>query len=101
MAEREAMSDTNYELEIFKLVESDLVTERGWVSETEFYVWVSYLDIQDFMNGLRKICGYEMFDEGGFDANMQSDGVCIDLTDALSSYGLDFESIFDKEKYQH
>lgn len=45
------MSDTNYELEIFKLVESDLVTERGWVSETEFYVWVSYLDIQE-MNSM-------------------------------------------------
>lgn len=42
--------------------------------------------LKEFMDALRKMFGYEMFDNGGFNANMQPDGVCINLYEALGSY---------------
>lgn len=91
----------NEELELYKLCcDGDLVTELGWVSETEFYVWVSYFCLEDFMRGLGKICGPELFDDGGFEAYMQTGGVCIDLTEAVG-WCIDLEAVFPKEKYKH
>ena len=99
------MSDKNYELELYKLItekedECSYVSEMGWVSDTEFCVWVYYHDLLDFMDKAEEIFGYEMFDDGGFNANMQSDCVCIDLCKMLESY-LNIEDVFPKEKYQH
>ena len=55
------------------------------------------------MTDLKRIFGNYIFDDGGFDANMQQDGVCIDLCEALGNYlGIDdIEEVFPKEKYQH
>lgn len=99
------MSD---ELKLYKLVctednefETNLADEFGWISDTEFCVWVSYDNLSDFMKGLSSIFGYGIFDDGGFDANMQSTGVCIDLCNALGGFIDDIESIFPKEKYPH
>lgn len=100
------MRDKNYGLELYKLImEGDkngfpYVDEFGWISTGEFCVWVSYLWLNDFMNDLKDIFGNGMFDDGGFDANMQEDGVCIDLSEAIGDY-LDIEEVFPKEKYQH
>lgn len=41
-----------------------------------------------------------MFDDGAFVANMQSDGVCIDLAEVLGGY-LDIEAVFPKDKFKH
>lgn len=91
----------NGELELYKLCcTGDLVEEMGWISDTEFCVWVSYFCIQDFINGLQRIFGYGIFDDGGFDANMQVDGVCIDLCDAVG-HCVDIKTVFPKDKYKH
>lgn len=103
------MSDKNYELELYKLIitpdEQDsnfsYVSELGWVNDNEFCVWIYYWDVEEFVKRLKEIFGYRMFDDGGFDANMQNDGICIVLNEALDGYDMDFETIFPKEKYSH
>lgn len=100
------MGTKNYGLELYKLImESNscgfpYVDEFGWINTGEFCVWVNYLWLNDFMSDLKKIFGNGIFDDGGFDANMQEDGICIDLCEALGGY-LDIEEVFPKEKYQH
>ena len=104
----EGMSNKNYELELYKLIatpkEDDLdfsyVSEFGWVNDKEFLVWVSFVWFKEFMDKLTEIFGYGMFDDGNFNANIQSDTVCIDLNDVLDGY-VDIEEVFSKEKYQH
>ena len=97
------MSD---ELRLYKLLtETDednfsYVQEMGWVTDKEFCVWVSYLWIDDFVKELKNIFGYGVFDEGGFDARMQYDCICIDMCVAVGDY-LDLEEVFPKDKYQH
>lgn len=104
------MSDKNYGLALYKLIMEggddcgfQYVEEFGWISTGEFCVWVSYLWLNDFMTDLKRIFGNYIFDDGGFDANMQQDGVCINLCEALGNYlGIDdIEEVFPKEKYQH
>lgn len=102
------MSNRNYELKLYRLIaepnetyEECLVSELGWISDTEFCVWIDYFYVHEFMKELTNICGHEVFDEGGFNANMQSDGICIDLVNALYGYGFDFERMFPKDKYRH
>lgn len=98
----------NQELELYKLIitpdETDIevsyVQEFGWINEEEFIVWVSYLWLEEFIDRLKEIFGNGLFDEGGFNANMQEDCVCIDLCEALG-YSVDIEEVFPKEKYQH
>ena len=98
----------NYELEIYKLIitpdEEDLdvsyVSESGWVSDTEFLVWVDYIWFKEFMDGIIEIFGYGIFDESNFNANIQSDSVCIDLRNVLAGY-VDIEEVFPKDKYKH
>lgn len=96
------MSETNYELELFKIVTDDEsnVEELGWVSDTQFCVWIRYYDLDNFMKRMKDVFGYNLFDDGGFDSNMQYNGVCIDLCEMLGDY-LDVECVFPKEKYQH
>lgn len=105
---RNDKTDTNYELELYKLImkpdEEDssfsYVSEFGWVSKDEFLVWVDYWGIKEFIDGLKEIFGYGLFDDGSFDANMQSDGICIDLVEALGCY-MNIEDVFPKDKYKH
>lgn len=97
------MKDKNYELELYKLItdeEDGFINEFGWVSNTEFLVWIYYFHLDGFIEKAIKIFGDGMFDDSGFDANIQADGVCIDLCKMLDGY-LDLEAVFPKEKYQH
>ena len=97
------MSD---ELKLYKLlteIDEDewiIVQELGWISNKEFCIWVSYAWIDVLVKELKSIFGYGIFDDGGFDARMQGDCVCIDLCMALEGY-LDLENVFPKEKYKH
>ena len=96
------------ELALYKLFmtpspkDSDIsyIDEFGWVSNTEFYVWASYLWLKKFMEGLAEIFGNGIFDDGGFNANIQEDGICFDLEEAVGSY-LDLEEVFPKDKFRH
>ena len=96
------------ELELYKLImtpdENDLdfsfVEEIGWVNEKIFCVWISYCWIKEFIDGLKNIFGNNLFDDGGFNANLQDTCICIDLCEAVG-YSVDLEKIFPKEKYKH
>jgi hypothetical protein len=97
----------NYELELYKLCYTDdneygicIVDELGWISDNKFCVWVSYLYLKEFMNKLKELFGYGIFDDGGFDANIQADCVCIDLCEAIGNF-IDIEEVFPKDKYEH
>ena len=99
----------NYELELYKLIinpdeeDSDIsyVDEFGWVSDTEFFVWITNLWFNEFINRLNDIFGYYLFDEGGIEARIGSDYVCIDLTEVTSGYGVELEEVFSKSRYRH
>ena len=96
------------ELELYKLImtpnENDLdfsfAEEIGWINEKVFCVWVSYYWIKEFIDGLKNIFGNGLFDDGGFNANLQDTCICIDLCEAIGHI-VDIEKIFPKEKYKH
>ena len=91
----------NYELELYKLIkENGYVSELGWVDDNSFCIWIEYRDIEEFMRKVFDIFGREIFDDGSFVANMQSDGICIELCDVLDGY-IVVEDIFPKEEYQY
>jgi hypothetical protein len=92
----------NYELELYKLLTDDnnYVDELGWVSEDKFFIWVSYLELYDFMKELTRIFSCGLFDDGSFNVNMREDCICIDLCEAVGNY-LSVENVFPKDKYQH
>lgn len=61
----------NYELELYKLCCAGdneygtcIVDELGWISDSEFCVWVSYLYLKEFMDSLKELLGYGIFDDG-------------------------------------
>lgn len=95
-------------IELYKLLVTEdnehktaLADELGWVSDNEFLVWVSYLWIGEFMESLKKIFGEGLFDDGGFNGNFQSSGVCLDLKEILCGYGIELKDIFPPDKYKH
>lgn len=101
--------DKNYELELYKLIinpdeeDSDIsyVDEFGWVSDTEFFVWINLIWFGEFVKRLSDIFGYSLFDEGGIKAIIGSDYVCIDLENFVGMYGVNLEKVFPKSKYRH
>lgn len=95
MAEEE-----NKELELYKLV-TEGVSECGWHSDTEFLVFPYLFELNDFIKGMAHIFGNFMFDDGGVEAHIMSDYVCIDLTDMLSGADVVLERVFPKEKFKH
>lgn len=96
------------DIELYKLLVTDdnehqtsLANELGWINDEEFLVWISYLWIREFMESIKTIFGEGMFDDGGFESNLQADGVCINLSDMLGSYDVDLKMIFPPKKYKH
>lgn len=55
----------------------------------------------DLGQTLKDIFGYSLFDEGGIEARIGSDYVCIDLEEVISGYGIDLEEVFPRSKYTH
>lgn len=88
------------ELNLYKLVNSDIVTEKGWINDSEFCVWVNYIVLDEFVEELKKLFGNGIFDDGGFNANMQEYGVCIDLC-AVVTDDIDMKEVFPVVEYQH
>lgn len=91
------------EQELFNFItneDASHVDELGWINDKEFCVWVDYLWLYEFIEGLKEIFGYGLFDDGGIEANMQINCICIDLCDLLGGY-LDIETVFPKDQYQH
>lgn len=93
----------NKELELYKLItEQDIqcADEFGWIDD-EFVIWVSKWWWNEFITRLTQIFGYSIFDEGGFNAKIQTDCICFVLSDIIDEYGIDLEEIFPKYKYKH
>lgn len=95
------------ELQLYKLCLTNkndyddvLCEEFGWINDKQFCVWVSYAYLQYFIKELSKIFGNCIFDDGGFNANMQEDCVCIDLCEAIG-HCIDIESVFPKNEFEH
>lgn len=101
--------DKNYELELYKLImnpdEDDpdisYVDEFRWINDGEFVVWINIAFFYEFIERLREIFDETIFDEGGFEATIGSDYVCINLIDVLNGYGIDFEEVFPKGKFTY
>lgn len=96
------------DMELYKLLvtedneyETALAYELGWFSDNEFLVWISYLWIREFVESLKKLFGEGMFDDGAFDGNFQSNGVCLDLEKILGNYDIDLKLIFPQKKYKY
>lgn len=95
------------ELELYKLLttedneyEAVLADDLVWVSDDEFLVWVSYLYVKEFIESLKKMFGEGLFDDGAFDGNFQSYGVCLNLQEILEGY-VDLKKIFPIDRYKH
>ena len=101
--------DKNYELELYKLIMNpdednpnvSYADEFGWVSDTEFFIWINLIWFGEFVKRLNDIFGYSLFDEGGIEARIGSDYVCIDLENFVGMYGINLEEVFPKSKYRH
>ena len=88
------------ELELYKLVMSNRTHEFGWVSENDFIVWILFSMFEDFIYELKRIFGNEIFEDGGFQANIQEEFVCINLHEVINDY-VDLEYVFPKDEYRH
>lgn len=76
------------------------VDEFGWINDRSFCVWIPYVWIQVFVEGLIEIFGYGLVEEGGFAANIQENCICINLSEALED-DLRLETVFPKDQYKH
>lgn len=95
------------ELKLYKLLLTDrnvyediICDELGWINDEQFCVWIPYCYLQYFIENLCKIFGNCIFDDGGFNANIQEEQVCIDLCEAIG-YCIDIESVFPKDEFKH
>ncbi|MDP4147049.1 MAG: hypothetical protein Q8936_21675 [Bacillota bacterium] len=95
-------------IELYKLLVTEdnklctpLAGELGWVSNDEFLVWISYFYVNEFVQSMVEIFGNNLFDDGGFNANFQSDSICFDLEEILGGYDIDLKIIFPQDKYKH
>lgn len=93
------MSVNNKELELYKMVNEKF--ECGWINESEFAVWVEHSEIQSFIDGICKVFGTCMFEDGGLEVRMQREYICISLSDMLDGSDIDFEYIFPRDEFKH
>ena len=94
------MSETNKELELYKLI-TEGEFECGWISDTEFLLWVSHCELGDFVTNIVELFGSGMLEAGNFDINLQEYCVCMDLTAMLYCSDVDFERVFPREEFKH
>lgn len=86
------------ELDLFKLLTSDLVDELGWINDHQFCVWVNYNALAEFMNKLLEITGADAFIAGEVNANLQGDGICLVMQDVMD---VNLIGIFPPSQYLH
>lgn len=90
-------------LKLKKLIlNSNLVSEYGWVNNDEFLIWVNYYNIEYFLTEIADIFGFGLFDDESFKGTFAYDSICINLEEMLGGYlDCELEEIFSKEEYKH
>lgn len=94
------MTEKNYGLELYKLITND-ISEFGWHSETEFFVFPYLFELNGFIKSLSELFGKGIFDDEGFTAHIGDGYACINLVDVVSDYGVSLETIFPYDEYKH
>ena len=95
------------EVEFYKMImlpeedepEYTLCEEFGWVHD-EFLVWISYDQLQDFIEYFIKMFGCCGLDCCDCKADLGVSYVVIDMCKLLGDT-VDIESVFPKDRYQH
>ena len=95
-----AKQESNLADELVQLVDV-FSTEFGWVNEEQFFIWVDWIQVPNFLKIVRNVFGNSIFDEYGSNANVQDGCICFDMTDLLSGYGNLVEDTYPKEEYPH
>lgn len=83
------MDKSQYRL--VKLIENSCQAPRK-INDSEILAWLYHHQIEDFV----EIIGPDFLCEGGFDVNLQSDSICINLKDVVDYMGID-EDVFEME----
>ena len=83
------------------LVEKGIAEEIRWAENDELFIWIDYINMCQFMEGLEDIFGNEISINENLKGNLQSTGICIDLVKALDDYLYieELEEQFPKDKY--
>ena len=85
------------ELRLYKLItESECVAGSEWIGD-EFSVRVQYIWLDEFIEKLTKIFDTGMFAEGGANATLFADYLCLDLCELVDAY-VDLEEIFPRSE---
>lgn len=80
---------------------SNCSDEFGWVDNDEFMIWLWWFNVDEFLQGLKSIFGWGLFDDGGFDVRVIDDNFVFNLYDILSCYDCDLKEIFQQSEYKH
>ena len=83
------MDKTQYKL--VKLIENSCQNPRK-TKDDEILAWIYHHQIEEFT----EIIGHDFLCEGGFNVNLQSDCICLNLKDAIDYMGID-EDVFEIE----
>lgn len=79
------------EVQFFKFI-TDISNELRWEGEM-LLSWIPSYSIEGFIEKL----DYDSSDDGGYEARIQSNCICIDIADLCWQYGVDPEDIIKKE----
>lgn len=83
------MDKTQYKL--VELIENSCQAPRK-LKDGQILAWIYHSQIEDFV----EIIGYDFLCEGGFDVNLQSNCICINLKEVIDYMGID-EDVFEME----
>lgn len=87
----------NEELELYKLVmdSESVVFNFGWIDEKSFCIWIPHFLLQKFVEQMKEIFGSSLFNDGGFDARIREEDVCINLSEVLG-HRVDIAGMFEE-----
>lgn len=93
-------NNINEELELYKLIK-DEEYECGWVSDKEFFVWLRFSELSDFVTTVEKIFGNYVLENEGMEIRLLQDSICIDLNVLLGDYEIYLERVFPRDEFKH
>ena len=80
------------ELELYKFLnDEDNTQEYRWEGD-DFLVWIEFDSLEVFTH----MIGYYYLSEGGYDCNLRSGCICINIVDLCEYYDINLEHILEK-----